>query len=157
MAVQIFGPSECTAELMKAKSQTWNQPVTLSVNNASLITVRFAWIDYDGAIQPPNPSVAPGGLWSQQTYATHPFVLQNEDGDSLFLLSGLRAGKIELELVIDGSGALVLQEVLPKSKPFQNQSNPQMPNQAVCCLEDYATEVSFSDQRLLSVLYVGSL
>ena len=145
MALQIFGPAECTAELMKAKSQTWDQPVTLSVNNASSITVRFAWIDYDGAIQP-GTTIAPGGLWSQQTYATHPFVLQNENGDSLFLLSGLRAGKIELELVVDGSGALVLQEVLPKSKQSQNQSNPQMPNQAVCCLEDYVTEVSFYDQ-----------
>lgn len=56
------------------------EQASLTVVNYTNQKFRVQWIDYDGAYQDRAPALEPFGLFTQNTFATHPFVLTDISG-----------------------------------------------------------------------------
>lgn len=72
------GPASCDA-LADARSETWDQPLTIRVANDTGATLSVAWIDYDG-VRKPAGELPAGEVFSGQTFATHPFEFTDANG-----------------------------------------------------------------------------
>lgn len=74
------GPSAITPGA--ACSQNTNVPVSLSLNNRSTYTLRVYWVDY-GCNEVDYGTLAPGGVFTTRTSATHPWRLRELNGNAL--------------------------------------------------------------------------
>ncbi len=73
------------AQYANARSERWDQPVSLRVVNRGAETLTVNWIDYDGVRQPAG-TVEPGGVFGGGTYVTHPFEFVAPDGACVHIL-----------------------------------------------------------------------
>ena len=65
-----------------ACSQITNAPVSLSLNNRSAYTLRVYWVGYD-CQEVDYGALAPGGVFTTSTSATHPWRLRELNGGAL--------------------------------------------------------------------------
>lgn len=65
-----------------ACSQTGGAPVSLSLNNRSTYTLRVLWVDY-GCQEVDYGTIAPGGVFTTSTSATHPWRLRDVKSGAL--------------------------------------------------------------------------
>lgn len=88
-------PSSCEV-LADARSEKWDEPVPIRVTNGTDETLSVAWIDYDG-VRSPAGTLAPGEVFSGQTFVTHPFEFTDANGACVEIVmpeSGVEAYEI---------------------------------------------------------------
>ena len=76
------GKGPTTINPGRACSQSTNAPVSLSLNNRSTYTLRVYWVDY-ACNEVDYGALAPGGVFSTSTSATHPWRLREATSNAL--------------------------------------------------------------------------
>jgi|GEM_PF-5032411 len=66
----------------------------LTLSNYTDKSYTVSWADYDGVLQPREPNLEAFGVFAQRTYATHPFVLIDEDGSIRFIVEPVKGNCI---------------------------------------------------------------
>jgi hypothetical protein len=61
-------------------------PAWLTIANYTNEPYKVQWVDYDGLNQPCDTGLASYGTFTQQTFATHPFILLNSNGAIRYLV-----------------------------------------------------------------------
>jgi len=95
----------------------------LTVSNYTDKSYTVSWADYDGVLQPREPNLEAFGVFTQRTYATHPFVLIDEDGTIRYIVQPVKGNCIAYLAPDEESG-------LATSKPIEltpQQTQPHNP------------------------------
>lgn len=99
-------------------------PAWLTITNYTKNTFSVQWIDYDGMNQPCEPSLEAFATFTQQTFATHPFVLTDSTGVLRYLVVPVKGDCVAHvepnDIEMNESSILLLPE--PLENTVQNRS-----------------------------------
>lgn len=82
-------------EVVGRSSVSSDERFRVNVVNRRDEVLDMYWIDFEGA-EEPKGSVAPGEIWSQVTYATHPWVARDASGRCVAAYDSLSGALIEI-------------------------------------------------------------
>jgi hypothetical protein len=79
----------------------------LFFSNSSKRTIDVIWINYQGAEEPRRPIGPHGGLHSEHTFATHPFLIKDHStGERLLVVMPVNESDLEATIVIEDPARL---------------------------------------------------